>query len=111
MLARLGQAIWAGLSLIVGVVLGAILMPFIALFQLTLWLLGYRRRCTPEELASDLIGFRDGTLRDDELLDLEAPIKDERLEAIRAQALSLKLPLDDEGRATITQLLARLEAI
>lgn len=39
------------------------------------------------------------------------PIKNRSLEAIRLRALPVELPLADEGRAMLTQLMAELEAM
>jgi hypothetical protein len=71
------------------------------------------RKCTPEELASDLKKFADGTDTDGEWDHFESvPIQDPRLETIRLEALrTVHLPLQVEDRAKLAQLSVKAAAL
>jgi hypothetical protein len=69
----------------------------------------HRAKRTPEELSVFLRGLRDGTLTNRQWDEFEClPIKDPKLEAIRKEALAVRLPIDEGGRSKIAKLLTRL---
>ncbi|HMI97736.1 MAG TPA: hypothetical protein VK479_14575 [Micropepsaceae bacterium] len=99
------------LRLTAGIAVAALVFPLVVLIQFPLWLFGLQRaKRTPQEVAAYLKDFMDGTEDDYDWDDFEAvPIKDPRLDAIRKEAMSVKLPIDASGRAKLAELLARTE--
>src|SRR5438105_7167714 len=100
------------LRLTFGIVVAAIITPLVLIIQFPLRLFGlHRAKRTPEELAAQVRSMRDGTLGQgwDEFECV--PIKDPRLEEIRLEALSVRLPLDNVGRAKLSALLDRLRRL
>jgi len=67
---------------------------------------------TPSELSAGLSKCLSGGYSKMEwACFITQPIKNRSLEAIRLRALPVELPLADEGRAMLTQLMAELEAM
>jgi hypothetical protein len=65
---------------------------------------------TPEEVSNYLRKFMDGTEGEWDLDDFDnVPIKDERLDSIRREFLSIRLPMDDAGRAKAQELLSKVD--
>jgi hypothetical protein len=104
---------WSPASLLrqtAGIAVAVVMVPVVILVQIPLWLLGLQHaKRTPAELSVFLRGLRDGTLTDGQWDEFEClPIKVPELEAIRKEALAVRLPLDEGGRAKIAELLLRL---
>src|SRR5258708_2518784 len=99
------------LRLTAGIAVAALVFPFVVLIQFPLWLFGLQSaKRTPHEVAAYLKDFMDGTGNDYDWDDFEAvPIKDPRLDEIRKEAMSVKLPIDASGHEKLAELLARTE--
>ena len=65
-----------------------------------------RRKCTPEEMASELNELAAGNMNGWDRLE-SVPIKDPRLEAIRKEAMAVCLPFRSEDRALLRHLAAK----
>jgi hypothetical protein len=92
--------------------IGAVALTLFALpFALVAGLFSRPRTCTPEELASDLRKIAAGTseMAWDNLESV--PIADLHLEAIRKQAMTIKLPVGPDGIAQLERLAAKAEAL
>jgi hypothetical protein len=75
-------------------------------------LLSKGRKCSPEELASELKKFATGAEGETDWDRLESvPMRDPRLEAIRQEAMTVNLPLQAEDRAKLGLLAAKVETL
>ena len=93
--------------------IGAVGLVIIALpVALFAGLFSKGRKCTPEELVSDLRALADGTEGEMTWGTLECvPIIDPRLEAIRREAIKVNLPLQTEDRAKLSRLATSAAAL
>ena len=103
-LGRIVSLLWA---------IRAILIVIVAMpFGLIAGLLSKGRNCTPEELAADLKKLAEGTEdeRDWDILE-SVPIADQRLEAIRQEAIAVNFPPQEADRAKLGRLVLKARAL
>jgi hypothetical protein len=91
----------------------AILIVIVAMpFGLIAGLLSKGRNCTPEELAADLKKLAEGTEDEWDWDILESvPIADQRLEAIRQEAIAVNFPPQEAERAKLGRLALKARAL
>lgn len=91
----------------------AILIVIVAMpFGLIAGLLSKGRNCSPEELAADLKKLAEGTENERDWDRLESvPIADQRLEAIRQEAIAINFPPQEADRATLGRLATKAKVL
>lgn len=100
------------LVLAAAMIVSVLIVPFVLIARAAMYVLGVDDRAdrTPEEVADYLRKFVDGSEGEWDLDDFESvPIKDEHLDSVRCEFLSIHLPMDEVGRAKAQELLSRVE--
>jgi len=97
-----------------GVIVSVVIVPLLLIARAAMWVFGVDDRAdrTPEEVADYLRKLIDGTEEEWDLDDFESvPIKNEQLDSVRCEFVSIHLPMDEVGRAKAQELLSRVEGM
>ena len=106
------RALRNALGLLLGMLVGSILLPFVVLVKLLLWPFAKGANWTQVDVTGYIQAALHGEWNDKwNWEDFEqVPIRDPRLEGIRKRAISVRFPLSVEDRELLRTLLQELES-